>query len=338
MEKILSIIVPTYNMEALLPTCLNSLDINDDRLEVLIVNDGSTDGSLKIAKKYSTKSPTVFHVIDKENGNYGSCVNTALEHATGKYIKLLDADDWYDTNELRKMLDTVEHTHADVVYTPFVKEFVNKNAHETVSVKMPTYGEAIQLKDISLSCVEIEKAFCMHALAYNTCFLTEIGYKQTESISYTDMEYVYYPLSKAKTILCLQFGVYHYRLGREGQTVSIESSIKHSNDKRVIVERMIRQEPLPDSLKQKGIIDTLLSQFIASYYWTILVIQRANDADLSILRQFDEELRDRNFAVYVTTDKVRCLGIRYIHLWRRLGHNIFPTKLYRLARKLLVKF
>lgn len=338
MKKILTIIIPTFNMEALLPACLNSIDINDDRLEVLVVNDGSTDNSLKIANLYAAKNPSVFKVIDKENGNYGSCVNTALEYAIGRYVKLLDADDWYDTNELRKMLDAVEQVDTDVVYTPFVKEFINKGAYEIVSVKMPDYDKVISLDKITMSSAEIRNAFCMHSLAYRTEFIIKIAYRQTEKISYTDMEYVYYPLSKAKSILCLHFGVYHYRLGREGQTVSIESSIKHSNDKRIIIERMLQQEPIPANLGQKRIIDTLLSQFIASYYWTILVIQRANDADLNILRQFDDELRNRNLAVYAATDKVRCLGIRYIHLWRTLGVNLFPTSIYKLARKLFIKF
>ena len=97
MDKILTVIIPTYNMEELLPRCLDSFLIKDKKLmqqvEVLVVNDGSKDNSSSIAHRYEKLYPHTFRVIDKENGNYGSCVNRGLQEATGKYVKVLDADD-----------------------------------------------------------------------------------------------------------------------------------------------------------------------------------------------------------------------------------------------------
>ena len=78
MTKLLSIIIPTYNMQKYLRHCLDSLLVSDemmDQLEVLVINDGSKDNSSKIAHEYETKYPNTFRVVDKENGNYGSCVN-----------------------------------------------------------------------------------------------------------------------------------------------------------------------------------------------------------------------------------------------------------------------
>lgn len=89
MEKILSIVIPTYNMEDLLSKCLSSLIVKNhlDMLEVLVVNDGSKDLSSEIAHQFEKENPDTFRVIDKENGNYGSCVNRGLKEAKGKYIK-----------------------------------------------------------------------------------------------------------------------------------------------------------------------------------------------------------------------------------------------------------
>ena len=89
-NKTLSIIIPAYNMELYLRKCLNSLiiDRNFDLLDIIIVNDGSKDGTLEIAKEYECKYPSVCRVIDKPNGNYGSCVNIGLKNAIGKYVKL----------------------------------------------------------------------------------------------------------------------------------------------------------------------------------------------------------------------------------------------------------
>lgn len=98
MDKILTVVIPTYNMERYLRYCLDSLCVGrgSDALEVLVINDGSTDSSSAIAHEYEQKSPGIFRVIDKENGNYGSCVNRGLTEAKGKYIKILDADDSFD--------------------------------------------------------------------------------------------------------------------------------------------------------------------------------------------------------------------------------------------------
>ena len=109
--KLLSIVIPTYNMEKYLSRCLLSIiSVNEDRddLEVLVVNDGSKDNSLSIANDFQNKYPNIIRVIDKENGNYGSCVNRGIKEASGKYFRILDADDTFSENavcELLKVLD-----------------------------------------------------------------------------------------------------------------------------------------------------------------------------------------------------------------------------------------
>lgn len=79
------------------------------RLEVLVVNDGSKDNSSAIAHEYQDKYPDTFRVIDKENGNYGSCVNRGLKEATGKYIKILDADDWFDNEQFSLFVEKLKN-------------------------------------------------------------------------------------------------------------------------------------------------------------------------------------------------------------------------------------
>ena len=106
MEKILTIIIPTYNMEKYLDKCLTSLIIEDKKLmkllEVLVVIDGAKDRSSEIGHTYQDKYPETFRVIDKENGNYGSCINRGLKEAKGKYVKVLDADDSFDNGNFSK--------------------------------------------------------------------------------------------------------------------------------------------------------------------------------------------------------------------------------------------
>ena len=119
MEKLLTIVVPAYNMEKYLSYCLDSLCVNQDNLEVLVINDGSKDTTSDIAHQYMEQYPHIFRVIDKANGNYGSCVNRGLTEAKGKYIKILDADDSFDTENFKDFLAFLEKTDADLVLSDF---------------------------------------------------------------------------------------------------------------------------------------------------------------------------------------------------------------------------
>ena len=88
MSKLLTIVIPTYNMEAYLNRCLDSLLVSDEQmklLEVLVINDGSKDNSSAIAHEYEAKYPNTFRVIDKENGGHGSTINAGIKKARGKW-------------------------------------------------------------------------------------------------------------------------------------------------------------------------------------------------------------------------------------------------------------
>lgn len=223
MSKLLSIIIPTYNMEALLPRCLDSLLVSGalERIEAMVVNDGSKDGSLAVANGYKERFPDSVTVIDKPNGNYGSTINAALPVAKGKYVKILDSDDWFDSESLVRFLDSLESTDTDMVITHFntIMEDGSKEVTKyNVYGKEPyEYGRAYQLDDILKD--GYIRFFLMHALTYRTQMLRDMGYRQTEGISYTDTEWACYPVFRSKDITFLNINLYQYNLAREGQTM-----------------------------------------------------------------------------------------------------------------------
>ena len=110
MEKILTVSIAAYNVYNYLNETLTPfLGVKgNDRLEVLIIDDGATDGTLELALEYQEKYPNVFRVIHKENGGWGSTVTTGILNATGKYFKLLDGDDYYNKDsEMKDMAEVI---------------------------------------------------------------------------------------------------------------------------------------------------------------------------------------------------------------------------------------
>ena len=221
MEKILTIVIPTYNMQDYLRRCLDSLIVPEEQmkqLEVLVVNDGSKDNSSAIAHEYQDKYPDTFRVIDKENGNYGSCVNRGLKEATGKYIKILDADDWFDNENFIAYLNYLVFQNVDVVLNDCQK--VNNLGENCGSFLIIGLEEN---KEYPLSILYEKNIYPqMHCVAYRLDLLKEMGYHQTEGISYTDQEWVLKPMANVETIIYLKTSLYNYMLGREGQTMEKE--------------------------------------------------------------------------------------------------------------------
>lgn len=241
--KLLSIIIPTYNMADLLPRCLDSLvkAQHADTLDVLVVNDGSKDNSSAVGHQYEAQYPGIVRVIDKPNGNYGSTINAALPVATGKYIKVLDSDDWFDTQALDEMLLCLGKQDADMVITHFTQLGANGSRevvrYNTMGREPYIYNKVYDLDDVLKD--RYIRFFLMHALAYRTDLLRQTGYRQTEGISYTDTEWASLPVFHAKTILFLNLNVYQYNLDRAGQTMAPEVIMKSLPQLEKVTDRML---------------------------------------------------------------------------------------------------
>lgn len=341
MDKILTIIIPTYNMEKYLDRCLSSLIVSDEnmmKMEVLVINDGSKDRSSEIAHSYETRYPETFRVIDKDNGNYGSCVNRGLKEATGKYVKILDADDWFDTDGLCAFINELNTIDADIIVTGYTKVFFDGRKTVKYMSDFQYKKEVIGYDSPKLMNVDF-KDFVMHSIAIRLNHLKSINYVQTEGISYTDTEYVYYPMINADTIIFLNILVYNYFIGREGQTVSIASQAKHSYDKYRIVSRMINEtsEIEKDSFR-KRLQTELLKWICSSYYWSVLVIQKLTQENRDMLCSIDKQICLRFPLMQKVLDKERCLGLKYIKVWHKWHIQPINHHLYIFLRLISVRY
>lgn len=285
MKKLLSIIVPAYNMEQLLPKCLESLMIEDvGRLEVLVVNDGSSDGTGEIAHRFERKCPDIFKVIDKPNGNYGSCINVALGLATGAYVKILDADDTYDTSGLQSLVDFISRlleagSHPDAILSDF---WVVNPKGEVISRNRCNLPEDCEfgLETIASNMTNVG----LHSAAYRLKLLTDIGYRQLEGISYTDNEWMFEPMSYVKTARYFPHSVYKYLVGRSSQTVSFAMLRKNYRMLLALLEDMLkiysRRKPDADDAALRY-LDAYLDRYIESVYDCCLKVVALKEFDFA---------------------------------------------------------
>ncbi len=228
--KLLSIIVPAYNMEAYISQCIDSVLRTPSlaAVEIVVVNDGSKDRTSRIAHEYADRFSDTVRVIDKPNGNYGSTINAALSKVRGEYVKILDADDSFDGSRVADFLAFLRKMKGvDMVVSPFVEVVGGKERRVEYNLYARKVYEYAKQYDIEKVFEDgAIRFFMMHGVCYRTELLRSMGYRQTEGISYTDQEWVFYPLFKVQTVAFADIPLYRYNLSREGQTMDAKVQMR----------------------------------------------------------------------------------------------------------------
>ena len=315
MSKVLSICIPSYNMEEYLQRCVDSMLVEEvlDRLEVIVVNDGSTDGTLAIANKYKEAYPGTVVVVDKPNGHYGSCINASLKVATGKYFRIVDADDWVDSKTLVELVDVLGRVDVDCVCMKYTIRYESGNGF-TEELDMP-FNEVLDLNKIQLkkSCMH------MHALTYSLDLLKRLNYVQTEGICYTDSEYVYHPLSCARNIYFIDSSLYQYYYGREGQSVDVNVIKKNHWHLNTVIRNIARihGENQPFNDNEPVVYATIIEFTLMAYALPNYILYKDYDRETEKLyRGVMDELSQSGKLYYPDYNKNK---VRMMTLWYASG-------------------
>lgn len=325
MNKILTVIVPSYNMEALLADDLKSLTIrkNANLLEVLVVNDGSKDKTLDIAKSFADRFPEIFTVIDKPNGNYGSCINAGLKVATGKYIRVMDADDHVDTNAFEAFIDCLKEIDADMVVSNYQKVYAC-GKREEFTFDFPV-GKVSAIPDIYNE--DSFSTLLLPALTYRTSILRTMNYRQTEGISYTDMEWCFAPVTQMKTLYYFNQSVYMYVIGRTGQTMDPNIYLKSMPQLfRCLHEIMNSIDYTTLTPWAYRFANEQLAKH-AEHVYRFYLVEHPKE-ERSLLRTFDKELESANPEVYKLCGKIeyrKKIAFHFIEEWRSGRREFIPS-------------
>ena len=299
--KLLSIAIPSYNSEAYMSKCIDSLLIGGEDVEILIVDDGSTDRTAEIADEYAAKFPTIVKAIHKENGGHGSAVNAGIANATGIYFKVVDSDDWVREQPYHKILDTLrEMTESGTRLDMLISNFSYEKEGEKHN-KVMRYRHALPENRI-FGWSEVKhfhkgQYILMHSVIFRTKMLRESGMQLPEHTFYVDNIYVFEPLPFVKNLYYLDVNFYCYYIGREGQSVNEQIMISRIDQQikvnKIMVDYMVEnQAKLAGKRKMRKYMLNYLE--IITVISSVLLIRSGTDENLEKKRELWQYIKEKD--------------------------------------------
>lgn len=223
--------------------CIESALIGGEDVEILVVDDGSTDGTAAIADKYEQQYPTIVKAIHKPNGGHGDAVNTGMAHATGVYFKVVDSDDWLDEKAYKKVLGilkkvVLENHELDLLLANYVYEKVGRKHKKVMKYK----GALPERRIISWDSEKIRfnkfQYVLMHSVIYRTELLRQCKLTLPKHTFYVDNIFIFQPMIHVRRLMYVNVDLYRYYIGREGQSVNEATMIKRI-DQQLLINRTL---------------------------------------------------------------------------------------------------
>lgn len=335
--KTLSFIIPAYNSENFLRKCVNSMLVPEalSKLEVIIVNDGSTDQTEKIAQEFCTNYPDTIFLISQENKGHGGALNTGCAAATGKYLKVVDADDWVDTQNLTSFLTFLEGCQSDVVLTHYRTIDIGTGQIRNWKSYPDAFGMAYSFDRILSNWSSFERALTFHGIAYRTSFYREKGIQLSEHVFYEDYEFATFPCCHGESITCFDLFLYDYRIGDVNQSVSDASRLNRLGHMETVIDRLTTEyQELPNS-SGKRYAAVKLQELLLSYLTTVLLTDPDRRRGRMRAKRIMETCRRETPEVFAMAGKK--YGVFYLmnllHLSRKDWNRVLNSRAYRLLRR-----
>ena len=311
--KVLTVLVPTYNVEKYLRRCLDSLLLPEvlEEIEVLVVNDGSKDGSADIARAYEKKYPQTVVFVDKENGGHGSTINVGIEKAQGTYFKVLDSDDWVNIGDFIEFVKRLKEETADAVICDYRKEHVYNGKSEYFEYKDLEDGKKYNLNEIDLNILHGEY-FMMATTTYRTEVLRASGLKMLEKTFYVDMQYNIVPITKVDTFAYYHLDIYRYFIGRKDQSMNMDNFVRNQEHHKRMIKWLIEyytgiEKDLTPNKREY--IEMILTYTLNTHYSIYCEYDKDHKRAYNEIREFDAYLKKTNQRLY---DRLNCMAyVRY---------------------------
>lgn len=331
--KLLSFAVPCYNSEAYMEKCIESLLPGGKDVEILIVDDGSSDRTAEIADAYAAQYPDMIQAIHQPNGGHGAAVNTGLKHASGVYFKVVDSDDWLDRDSYLRVLKRLRtliklNTLPDMFLANYVYEKEGSKHKAVMRQKGFPKEKMFSWDDVG----HLFKGhyILMHSVIYRTQMLHDCGLQLPEHTFYVDNIYVYKPLPYVKNMYYMDVDLYRYYIGREDQSVNEQTMIRRI-DQQIRVNKIMFAD-----VNLLAVKDRKCRRYMFNYLEIVTTITMT----LAILSGTKENLhkRDELWEYMKQTDRQlynklhHSVISRYMNLPGRPGRFLGKVA-YRISRK-----
>lgn len=336
--KLLSIAIPCYNSEAYMRNCIHSLLVGGEEVEIIIVDDGSVDGTAAIADEYAEKYPTIIKAIHQENKGHGGAVNTGIRNATGLYFKVVDSDDWVSISAYKEILKTLEELAGarpmvDMLISNFVYEKEGAKHKKVMSYRSAFPKNKIFTWD-DVKFLHKGQYILMHSIIYRTKLLRECGMELPQHTFYVDNIFAYYPLPYVKYLYYLDENFYRYYIGREDQSVNEKVMINRLDQQLKVNRLMIDAYKLSDN---RQIPSRKLRHYMKNDLEIIMVV-----SSILAIRSGTEENLEKKYELWKYLKK-KDARIYYELKWSILGRTMnLPgrsgRKISEMAYKLAQRF
>lgn len=323
---VLTIAVPAYNVQTYVEKCLYSLTNHslNHKLEILFINDGSTDRTLSKAHSFIQKyGKSNIVVVDKENGGHGSAINKGIALARGKYFRLIDADDWVDSENLAEQIELLEETDADLMLTKGCYEYVERSRLENIiDYDALREGEIYHFDDLTYPAYGFsDYGPLLTTSTYRTEVLKKAGFQISEKMPYVDMEFNSFSLKEIDTVVYYDLDIYRYLIGRQGQTISKDFWKKKYKDHETILFHIcgyVAEEKKLSVRKKQYICEKIIAHMVDSQIFMFDQVTRWEELDVFLdkLKQYEPIYR---------------VCMRYVKRKNHDSSNVL--KYYRLAEQ-----
>lgn len=301
--KLLSIGVPCYNSQNYMRHCIDTLLDGGEEVEILIVDDGSSDETAAIADEYEQRYPTIVRAIHQENGGHGEAVNAALRNAAGHYFKVVDSDDWVNKAAYMDILDVLrkmvtEEIALDMLISNFVYEKQGARRKKVMSYRTAFPQDEIFTWD-AVRFLHKGQYILMHSVIYRTQMLRDCGLKLPKHTFYVDNIFVFQPLPHVKTIYYLDVNFYRYFIGREDQSVNEQVMIGRLDQQLLVTKLMIGYYDVMKIQNRK------LRHYMVRYLEimmtvsSILAIRSENEENLKKKKELWQFVKQKNLPLYL---------------------------------------
>ena len=307
--KLLSIAVPCYNSQDYMEKCVTSLLAGGDEVEILVVDDGSSDRTPEIADRLEREHPGIVRAIHQPNKGHGGAVNTGIENATGRYFKVVDSDDKVKASAykiildiLRKFSEREDDDTLDLLISNFVYDKEGASHHKVMQYRKVLPKDRIFSWD-ETGRFKKGQYILMHSVIYRTQVLKDCGLKLPEHCFYVDNIYVFDPMPYVKNIYYADVNFYYYFIGRDDQSVNQEVMIRRLDQQARVNRIMI--DYFSDSLRS-GRIEKKSRLFKYMYNYleiittitSVMAICSGEKDKMDIMDEVWNYLRDKDAQLY----------------------------------------